>query len=265
MTMRHASAPRFAAALAATNLKATFALRRSFWLQAVFMLVNNVTFFVVWIIFFDRFGEIRGWGLEDTAALFGIVALGWGISVVLFGGAGTLARTIADGELDPLLVQPKSPLLQAIAVRSNASGWGDIATGIAFLAILSTREPGLLPFALLGALASAAVFTATAILFQASAFWLSRIEVAARQVQEFVLTFSLYPASLFSGVLRTVLFTAIPAGFAGYLPADLVRSPDPAAAAALAGGVLVYCLGAAALFQLGLRSYTSGSRFGGVW
>lgn len=256
---------RTAPAIVGTSLKATFALRRSFWLQAVFMLINNGAFFVFWVIFFHRFEEIRGWRLEDTAALFGIVAFGWGFSVVLFGGVHQLARAIVEGELDPLLVQPKSVLFQAITVRSNASGWGDAATGVVLVGILAAREPSLIPLAVLGALASTAIFTATGIFLQASAFWLGRTEVLARQVQEFVLNFSLYPANLFGGGLRLILFTAIPAGFAGYLPADLVRSPDPAAAAALAGGVLVYCLGAAALFELGLRSYTSGSRFGGVW
>ena len=48
---------RFLRALVATNLKASFALRGAFWMQVFFMLFNNLIFFVMWWIFFDRFEE----------------------------------------------------------------------------------------------------------------------------------------------------------------------------------------------------------------
>ena len=252
-------------AILGTSVKATLALRRSFWLQAVLMFINNAAFFVFWVLFFHRFDEVRGWRLEDTAALYGIVAFGWGFGVILFGGVPRLARSILDGELDPLLVQPKSVLLQAITVRSGASGWGDLGTGAILIGIVAAGDPALIPLALAGSVASAAVFTATGVILHSSAFWLSRIEVLAGQLHEFQLTFSLYPANLFGGGIRLILYTAIPAGFAGYLPVDLVRSPDPAAAVLLIAGVIAYILAAVTLFDLGLRFYTSGNRVGGVW
>ena len=56
---------RFLGALVAMNLKSSFALRGAFWLQAGFMVANNVLYFTFWWIFFDRFEEIRGWRIAD--------------------------------------------------------------------------------------------------------------------------------------------------------------------------------------------------------
>ena len=56
---------RFLRALVATNLKASLALRGAFWARVVFMMANNLIFFVMWWVFFERFEEVRGWRLPD--------------------------------------------------------------------------------------------------------------------------------------------------------------------------------------------------------
>ena len=59
---------RFGRALVATNLKASFALRRAFWVQVVFMAANNAIFFSVWWIFFCTPKLVRNW---CRASLYG--------------------------------------------------------------------------------------------------------------------------------------------------------------------------------------------------
>lgn len=252
----------FVVALAGTNLKASLALRGAFWLQATFMLLNNVTFFTMWLIFFDRFEQVGGWQLHDVTVVFGVVAGGFGLAAVLAGGVPVLAKAIVEGELDPLLVQPKSALVQSAASRSTASGWGDLATGVGFLAIGGRSDVGILLTAPLAIVASGAAFAGMGILFQSLAFWLGRVETLARQLAEFTLTFSLYPRPLFGGALRVLLFTAVPAGFVGWLPVNAVREPGAATTAlALVGAGGLFAL-AAVVFERGLRQYESGNRFG---
>ena len=118
---------RFLLALVATNLKSSFALRGAFWLQAIFMVANNALYFVFWWIFFARFEEVRGWGVEDMSALYGIVAFGFGAAVVFAGGVRELSRRVSNGDLDGYLTLPKNPLLHLVASRTAASGWGDMA------------------------------------------------------------------------------------------------------------------------------------------
>jgi ABC-2 type transport system permease protein len=253
---------RFARALVATNVKATFALRGAFWLQAVLMAANNLVFFSVWWIFFDRFQEIGGWRIADMTALYGIVALGFGASVVLFGGTRDLARTIADGDLDPFLSQPKDPLLHAAGSRSFASGWGDVVSGIGLLVVSGYLQPAAVPVALLGALCGTVVFTATGILFHSLAFWMGPVNDWARQMWEFVIIFSVYPQTVYGPLLRAVLFTVIPAGFIGFLPVELLRGFTPLGLAATVGGAAAYGTLAVVVFRRGLRRYASGNRFG---
>jgi ABC-2 type transport system permease protein len=253
---------RFGIALAGTNLKASFALRAAFWLQAVFMLLNNVTFFTMWLIFFHRFNQVGGWRLDDVAVIFGVVAAGYGLASVFAGGAGTLARAIVDGELDPLLVQPKSVLVQSIGSRSSASGWGDFATGVCFLGVTGRLGVSGLPVAVLAILASAVAFAAVAVIMHSMAFWLGRIETLARQLIDFTLTFSLYPRPLFGGSIRILLFTVLPAGFVGWLPSAAVRDPGVGTVATTLAASVGVLLFASFVFGRGIRRYESGNRFG---
>jgi ABC-2 type transport system permease protein len=110
--------------------------------------------------------------------------------------------------------------------------------------------------------ASAAVFVACGIVLFGLAFWLGRVDTLARLLWDLTLSFSLYPEPLFGGILRFALFTVLPAGFVGYLPARVVQNgsiADVLILLAAAGGYLTF---AVALFDRGLRRYSSGSRFG---
>lgn len=255
---------RFALSLFGTTLKASMALRTAFLLQASFMVLNNTIMFTVWWVLFERFEQIRGYRLPDMLALYGVAAAGYGLAMVTCGGMLEIARLIADGELDPLLAQPKSVLLRTLAVRSSPAGWGDLATGCVMLGLSGYVRWSTLPVAMLATLLAALGFVASAVLLHSSAFWLGRVESVARMFFHFVLAFTLYPPTLFEGGLKLVLYTLIPAGIIAYLPVELVRNFDLRTAAISVSAVASYALLACWLFTRGLRHYASGSRFG-VW
>ena len=98
--------------------------------------------------------------------------------------------------------------------------------------------------------------------FFSLAFWLGQVDTLARQLWELLITFSLYPEPLFGGPLRLVLFTLLPAGLVGYVPARLAEQPSLTRALLLASVAVAYVALAAIVFDRGLRRYTSGSRFG---
>jgi len=119
----------------------------------------------------------------------------------------------------------------------------------------------MVPIVLAVILASALVFVASGIVFFSLAFWLGRVETLARQLWELLITFSLYPEPLFGGMLRLALFTILPAGFVGYLPARVVHAPSLLHVSLLAVGAGTYLALAVLVFDRGLRRYASGSRF----
>jgi ABC-2 type transport system permease protein len=253
---------RFLLALLRTNMRASMALRGAFLVRVGFMAANNLIYFVMWWVFFTKYERVRGWALADMAALFAVCAGAFGLAVVLGGGVRDIARRIVDGDLDTCLTQPKSPLVQTTASRSEPSGWGDMASGLALLALSGYATPAAVPLWLVSSVFGALVFLATGVIFQSLAFWMGDTSTFSRQAWEFIIMFSLYPRTLFGGWLKLLLFTAVPAGFVSFLPVELVRDFRVTTLLAVVGGALLYSALAALVFAAGLRRYESGNRFG---
>lgn len=254
----------FARALLATNLKAALAQRGNFAFQALFMFINNLTFFVFWWVLFQNVETIRGWVIADVMLLYGLSAAAYGVMVVFAGGVRQISRWIDEGELDPLLVQPKATWLYAVGSRSQPSGVGDVVSAVFFLAASGRVHLGNLWLAVCCVLCGACVFLGSALAFYSLAFWVSRTETLSRQLVDFLVMFTFYPDSLFSGALRVVLYTVLPAGFITYLPVRLIRDGTlvwlPVLLLAAAGAITL----GVSVFQRGVRRYASGSRFG-IW
>jgi len=253
---------RFFLLLIATNLKASLALRASFWLQATFMAINNLLFFVTWWILFDRFEEVRGYRVEDMAALYGITAAGFGVAAVLAGSLRDLSRKIVSGDLDPILTQPRSVLIQAISARTQPSGWGDVVSGIVLLVISGYLGPNTWAAAVLAIALAGIVFVSAGVMLHSVAFFGERAGSLAPQVYEFLVTFSVYPPTLFEGPLKVLLFTVLPAGLISYVPVELVRNFGLCSLVIAVAGAAIHLTASVALFHLGLRFYASGNRFG---
>jgi ABC-2 type transport system permease protein len=251
----------FTAALAKSQLSASFALRTAFLLQAGFMLLNDLIFFATWWLIMQRFEHVRGWRLEDVMCLYAVSAGGYGLCVIAFGGMHDLSRKIQDGELDAFMTQPKSVLFQALASRTQASGWGDVAASIGLFALAGVVTGESLPRLLLAVLCAAITFTACGVISHSLAFWFNRIQTLSRGLVDFTVNFSLYPPVLFGGPLKFVLFTLMPAGLVSYLPVELVRHPSWFGLVGVVAGTASYAAFALWFFARGLRRYASGNRF----
>jgi ABC-2 type transport system permease protein len=202
--------------------------------------------------------------LAFTHALFAtnLRSASFGLVMSVAGGVRHLGRFIDEGELDPLIAQPKPTLLYAVGSRSQAHAFGDFLSGIALVFVSGRATWSNAPRVLFALLASAAIFLGCGIAFHSLAFWLRKTETLARQLWELLIKFSVYPEPLFGGVLRLVLFSLLPAGFVGHLPVRVIREGTLADAALLFAGACGYLALSILVFSRGLRRYSSGSRFG---
>jgi ABC-2 type transport system permease protein len=255
---------RYLLALAHTAQKASLALRGVFLLQVLFMIFNNLLYFSMWWVLLRKFPSVGGYTLADMSLLFGTCATGFGVAVVVCGGIFQLGRHIGDGDLDALLSQPRNVLWRAIGSHSQASGFGDIASGLLLIGLSGYGTWTRIPLVLLAVLLSAATLVGTAVLAQAAVFWLGRIERLSRMMFEWVLTLANQPPTLYSGGVKLLIFTVLPAAFVGHVPAALVRDCELRDLALASAGTLLYTAIAVWTFDRGLRRYASGSRFG-VW
>lgn len=241
------------------NLASAMEYRVSFLSLAVGMALNDALMFFFWWIYFSHFPEVGGWGFRDVILLWAVVATGIGLAVVVCGNSNRIAMLISQGQLDYYLALPRNPLLHLLVSRMSPSGWGDFVFGLiafgvgAWLGILS------IGLAVVLTLVCAAIAVAYLVLVGSLAFFMGNAEAAALRARDSLITFSLYPGSIFEGWPKLVLLTVIPAGFMAHIPVELLRDFDAGMMALLLGFTAALWLAAICVFQIGLRRYESGN------
>ncbi|GAB4529727.1 MAG: ABC-2 family transporter protein [Anaerolineales bacterium] len=250
---------KFLLALWKTSLLAAMEYRVPFVLQIAGMMLNNSIYFLVWVIFFQRFDKIRGWGVDEMFLVFGISAVAFGTVMILFGNARTLSDVIAQGQLDYYLTLPRPVLLHTLANRSITSGLGDLTYGI--LSFLLSKQVGLsssLRFILASVLATT-VFLSFMVLMHSLSFWSGYVSAFADLAVNAILSFAIYPITLFDGTAKFILFTILPAALIGAVPAEFVSAFTWQRLAQMLIGALVLLWLSIVIFYRGLRRYESGS------
>lgn len=202
---------KFLLAVWKANLQSMMEYRVAFIFQVFGMMINNAIYFLIWIIYFDRFKEVRGWGINDMFVTYGIIASGFGLVSILFGNVFNLGDVIARGRLDYYLSMPRPVLLHTVASRSIASGFGDFTYGFVSYALSGQYSSDGLGRFLTGTLCAAAIFAAFMILVQSLAFWIGNTSYLSSMALNAMLTFAIYPITLFDNTAKLILFTLIPA------------------------------------------------------
>ena len=75
-------------------------------------------------------------------------------------------------------------------------------------------------------------------------------------------TFSTYPMNIFTGVVRLLLFTVVPAGFVSFVPLQLLQQFSWPLLGGMVGFTVLFVAVAVGMFQLGLKRYESGNLLG---
>jgi len=248
-----------AAAYVRFNLKAHLEYRGAFISQVVSMFINDGAWVFFWILFFRRFPVLHGWTVTDVIALWAVVTAGFGLAFGIMGNAFQLAASIAQGEIDVWLLQPRAVLPHMLLGRSAPSAWGDALFG--FVVYLGFVRPDLMHAVVFVfmSLIVAVVFIGFAVLCGSLSFFMGHAGALADQWRNALISFSTYPPTLFQGAVKVLLYTAIPAGFVSYLPVETLRSMSPLDALMCVGGAFLVLAAGVGAFYGGLRRYESGN------
>jgi ABC-2 type transport system permease protein len=111
----------------------------------------------------------------------------------------------------------------------------------------------------LATLLAATVFAAFLILTQSLAFWFGMMTNFSNLVLNAMLTFGIYPITLFDSYAKLILFTLIPAALMGAIPAEFIRAFSWGTLGQLLAGAVGFLTLAIFIFNTGLRRYESGS------
>lgn len=250
---------KFLLAVWKANLQSVMEYRVSFLTQVIGMMLNNFIYFAIWMIFFDRFREVRGWGINEMYVTYGVIASSFGLVSLFFGNSFFLSEIINNGRLDYYLSLPRPVLLHAVSSRMISSGMGDFTYGFLSYALSGQFTwDGLLRF-ILAILLAAAVFAAFLILVNSLAFWVGVVSSFSSLMVNAMITFGIYPITLFDNYAKLILFTLVPAALMGAVPAEFIAKFTWQTLAELLLGAVIFLGLAVAVFRLGLRRYESGS------
>ncbi len=107
----------------------------TFLTNILFMMLNNATFIVQWVILLRLKDNVGGYKMEEIMMLWGLAAGTFGLSHILFARVFSLPDLIINGKLDAYLVQPKNVLLSVMTSATDTSAIGDFFYGILIICI----------------------------------------------------------------------------------------------------------------------------------
>ena len=237
-------------------------VRGAFLIESSLMIANNIIFFSIWWIFFQQFNDVAGWHFKEMTALMAIGIGAYGLMQICFGGVRQLSRKIISGDLDPLMTQPKNLLIYLISSRSLARGWGHLLTSLVLVIFGELHNLTTLSLVIISIISGCLVFTSIGIMAHSLAFWWGPVESLSQKYFDSVFLFALYPTNIYSGFIKFLMFTVIPAGIIGYLPVELIRNFSWTQLFLLISSALIFWGVAFLVFYLGLKRYESGNQFG---
>lgn len=241
------------------NLLSAMEYRFSFFSKIIGMGINDVGIILVWVIFFNHFKNINGWKLEDTILLFALGTINFGLLRVFAGGIEELARTINRGELDYYLALPKNVLWHASSSRLDVSAIGDIIFGLILFGFFThpTFYSSIVFFVVI--IISSMIIYNFLVVVHTIGFFVPNFEETSDRILHALLGVTFYPENTFSGALKAIMYTVLPAFFVAWLPVSLVKHIRWDL---LGGMILVWILSsifAFWFFNKGLKHYESGN------
>lgn len=195
----------------------------SFALQIIAMFINNLSFFVIWIMFSRTIGTINGWGMMQTFGMLSVSILVYGIVHSFFGSTGGIHELVPTGQFDTFLAKPKSLYVLMINHEFRVSALGDLLQGVLGLSVfLVMTKPSLEQVFMILMLLPPAVLVhiAFAMTCDCIIFWMPHAGSLSRALFDLIMLPSTQPISLLRGFVRFVYLFAIPALLIAGLPIE---------------------------------------------
>ena len=228
----------------------------SFFSNIIFMILNNASFIIQWVVLFSVKDNIGGYSLKEVLLLWGLAASTFGISRFFFRKAFGLSEIINYGKLDSFLVQPKNVLISIITSEVEVSAIGDTLYGLIMLFIYGINLKVFLLF-IFFSLTGALILTSITIIFNSLSFWFSKSDLLSEKMDSFMTNFATYPDGIFKGIVKIILYTIVPVGIANYLPVKMMINFDLKITLLIVAVTIILIAFSFIIFNRGLKRYSS--------
>ena len=242
------------------NLKSSLEYKTSFFIQTIFMFINNGFFLIFWALVFDvNNGNVQDLNMRDILFIWSIAPASWGVSNFLFGGLRQINHYVLTGSLDTYLLQPKNIILSIATSKCDFSAFGDFLYGAVVGWIACGDLKMYLQFWLyvvFGTIVTCAVF----ILIRILSIWIGEVEQIAHIYENSLfITFSTYPYEIFGGFTKALMFSLVPAAYVSHLPLKLISNFNIKWFLLLIIATIFIAILAIVVFYASLKKYESGN------
>ena len=239
------------------NVQQATSNKKSFIIQSLFMFLNNFVWLAFWfILFYNSNGNINGVTLNDIIYLWSAPTISFGLCFFLFGGVEDLSYKIANKDIDNELTRPKHSLISLITSTSRLSAMGDLIYGL-ILGLFATafnplRYSWMLMMSVIGMLG----FLGIMIFIESLSFWLGDITKSARiYSMSLLLTFTIYPENMFTGIIKVLMYTVVPAMYIAHIPIAIIKVFDIKLLLIEIAAVTLIMLVSVITYNKGLKKY----------
>lgn len=193
----------------------------TFFSNIIFMILNNASFIIQWVVLFSLKESLGGYTLKEVILLWGVAAATFGVSRFFFNSAFKLSDTITDGKLDAFIVLPKDILLSVITTNVSVSAIGDILYGYIMLIIYGITFANFLTFTVL-IICGGLILTSISVIFSSFSFYIRKADLVSDTANSLMVNFATYPDGIFKGITKVILYTIVPVGISTYLPVKTI-------------------------------------------
>jgi len=242
-------------------LASRMAYRGDFFISMFIMLIGELFAPLITFLIYKNGAAFPSWTMYEVLLIQAIFLISKGIASPLFMGIvfNTLGK-VRDGSFDILLIKPHSALFMSMVTAFDTEDMGKLAGGIGLLciALYHLPMPGPLQwiqFLLLMLLSILSLFSFTLIMAGTVFKWVGNGRVF--EIYDSITSFGLYPASIFSKTVQTIIISIIPVAVIGFIPAAvLLGKPADGLLSAIVSSI-VFLLFSLWFWNFMLEKYTS--------
>lgn len=199
--------------------------KASFISNVVFMMLNNASMIIQWLVLYSLRGDMGGYSFKEILLLWGIASATFGFSRFFFERAFHISRLINEGKIDSFIVQPKNILIGICTSGISVSAIGDLLYGYIMLIFYGLSIKVFILFTYF-VITGGIIITCISIILNSLSFWFSNTTTVSVLGNRLMCNFATYPDGIFKGVAKALLFTLIPVGISNYIPVHVIVNFD---------------------------------------
>lgn len=248
------------------NFRNQKALYWHFIIESFTIVMNNLAFYFIWMMFSYTVGAIHGWGMAHIMGAISAGLLTIGIMDTLCGSMPSLQNMVPSGGFDALMSRPKNLYLQILNQDFRPSAIGDLLQGAIGVGIFCYWvDAGWSDVLCILIMLIPAVIAMISFIFTTDCviFWLPQAKIIVSTLGDMMYLPLTQPISLLRGKMRAFYMTVVPVLLVGGLPIEVVTYHTYQLIAVSYAIALSWLFFSIWILRCAVRRYESGNGVGG--